>query len=143
MIFSISWIVLPIRTFFRLFDVMIVSRMISWLYFLMPSLVFLLMIFYISAYFIRCLSSPFSTISRRFVTRARVGGLLIALATLDAPCWNVSFMVSLMVSMSSSSRIGLSIQVGIRPSLVLFVRHLILVASWSYISFSFPPLRPI
>ena len=133
MIFSISWIFLPIRTFFRLFYVMIVSRMISWLYFLMPSLVFLLMIFYISAYFIRCLSSPFSTISRRFVTRARVGGLLIALATIDTPCWNVSLMVSLMVSMSSSSRIGLSIQVGIRPSLVLFVRHLILVASWSYI----------
>ena len=51
-----------------------------------------------------------STISHRFVIRARVGddilnfsGLLIAIATLDARYWIMSVVVSLMVSMSSSS----------------------------------------
>jgi len=55
------------------------------------------MVLDISAYSIRCLSSPFSAISRRFVIRAIVGdailglcGLLIALATTDALCWIVS-----------------------------------------------------
>ena len=54
--------------------------------------------------------SPFSAISRRFVIKVHVGddildfcGLLIALATLDALCWIMSTMLSLMVSMSSSS----------------------------------------
>ena len=56
------------------------------------------------------LSSPFPTISRRFVIWAHVGddivdfsGLSIALATLDALCWIMSVMVLTMVSMSSSS----------------------------------------
>ena len=56
----------------------------------MSSLAFFLMVLHISVYSIRCLSSPFSTISRRFVIRARVGddildfsGLLIVLATFD------------------------------------------------------------
>ena len=40
------------------------------------------------------------------------------------------------------SRIGFSIPVGIRSSLILFVWHLFLVASWSSI-FSFPSLRPV
>ena len=78
-----------LRTFVRLFDAMIVSRMISWLYFLMSCLAFFLMVLNIFAYSIRCLSS-FPIISRRFVIRALVGddildfnGLLIALATLD------------------------------------------------------------
>ena len=55
------------------------------------------MFLHISAYSIRCLLSPFSAISRRFVIRARVGGdiidccgLLIVLATLDALCWIMS-----------------------------------------------------
>ena len=59
-------------------------------------------------YSIHYLSSPFLTISRRFVFRARVGddtfdfsGLLFALATLDALCWIMSVMVS-MVSIPSS-----------------------------------------
>ena len=50
------------------------------------------------------------TISRRFVTRTRVGddildfsSLLIALATLDAFCSIMYVMVSFMVSMSSCS----------------------------------------
>ena len=94
----------------RLFGAMIVSLMISWLYFPMSCLAFFLMVLHISAYSIGCLSSPFSTISRRFVIRACVGddildfnGLLIALATLDALCWTMSVMASLMVSMSSTS----------------------------------------
>ena len=64
---------------------------------------------HISMFSIRCLSSPFSTISRRFALWARVGddivdfsGLLIVFATLDALCRTMSVMVSLMVSMSSS-----------------------------------------
>ena len=68
------------------------------------------MVLHISAYCIRCLSSPFPTISRRFVIRARVVddildscGLLIALATLDPLCRIAYVMVSLMVSMPSSS----------------------------------------
>ena len=84
--------------------------MIYWSYFLISSIAFFLMVLHISAYCICCLSSPFPTISRRFVNRARVGddiiyfsGLLIVLATLDALCWIMSLMVSLMVSMPSSS----------------------------------------
>ena len=76
----------------------------------MPCLAFFLMVLHIAAYSTHCLSSPYSTISRRFVIRAHVGddnldfsGLLIALSTLDALCWIMSVVVSLMVSMSSSS----------------------------------------
>ena len=68
------------------------------------------MVLHIYAYPIRCLLSPLSAICHRFVTSARVGddildfsGLLIALATLDALCWIISVMVSLVVSTSSSS----------------------------------------
>ena len=67
--------------------------MISWLYFLVSSLTFFLMVLHISAYSIRYLMSPFPAISHRFVIRARVGddildlcGLLIALATVDVLC---------------------------------------------------------
>ena len=76
----------------------------------MSSLAFFLMVLHISTYSNCCLSSSFSTISRRFVMRVRVddaildiSGLLIALATLDALCLILSVVVSLMVSMSSSS----------------------------------------
>ena len=110
-VISLSWpSFCVLRTVFRLFDSMIVSRMMSWVYFLMSSLVFILMVFYISANLIRCLLPPVPAISRRFVISARVGdaildfhGLLIALATLDALCWIMYVIVSLMVSMSSSS----------------------------------------
>ena len=61
------------------------------------------------AYYIRCLFSSFSAISRRFIIRARVGddildfcGLFISLATLSAVRWITSVMVSFMVSMSPS-----------------------------------------
>ena len=47
--------------------------MISWLYSLVYSLAFFLMVLYISAYSIIYLVSPFSSISRRFVVRVRVG----------------------------------------------------------------------
>ena len=70
---------------------MIVSRMISWLYFLVSSLAFFLMVLHVSAYSIRCLSSPILTVSRHFT-----------IMTLDALCWIMSVLVSLMVSMSSS-----------------------------------------
>ena len=91
----------------------------------------LLMVFHISAYYIRCLLSQFCTISRRFVFTARDGddslnfsGLLVALATLDVPCWNMSVIVSLMLSMSSGS-------CSVSNLLTLFEWHLLLVASWS------------
>ena len=68
---------------------MIVSRMISWLYFLMPCLAFFCMVLQFFAYPILCLSSSFPNISRRFVIRALVrddlldfSGLLIALTDL-------------------------------------------------------------
>ena len=80
------------------------------MYFLISSFAFFPIVLHISAYNIRWLSSPFSTISRHFVIRPRVGDdildssrLLIALATLDVICWIMSVMVSLMVSMSSIS----------------------------------------
>ena len=68
------------------------------------------MVLHISAYYALYISSPFSTISRRFVIRNRVGDdifdfscLLIAVATFDALCWIMPVMVSLMTSLSSSS----------------------------------------
>ena len=108
---NLSWPSFSVlRTFFGLFDDLIISRMISWLYFLMSPLAFCFMFLHISAYSIRCLLSPFSAISRRFVIRARVGddildlcGLIIALATHDALCRIMSVMILLMVSISSSS----------------------------------------
>ena len=97
-------------TFLRLFDTMIVSRRIFLLYFFVSSPDFFLMVLHISAYSIRCLSSLVSTISWRFVIRARAGdnildcsGLLFAVATSNARCWIMYVMFSLMVSMSSSS----------------------------------------
>ena len=97
----------------------------------MFSLIFFLMILHISAYSVRCLLSPFPAISRRFVIKAHAGdyildfcGLLIALAILDALCWIMSVTVSLMVSMSSSSR---------------SVSNWILNSSWN--SIFFDPIR--
>ena len=63
----------------------------------MPSLEFFLMVLHISAYFIRCLLSPYSAISRRFVIRARIGDDILdfcALAILDALCLIMPVMVS-------------------------------------------------
>ena len=120
----------------RIFDVMISSHMISWLNIRMSSLGFCLMVLHISAYSIRCLSSPFSTIFRRFIVRTRVGDdfhdfsdLLINLATLEALCCIMFVMVSLVAPSSVVSRDGFSIRVGIRSYLFLFVRYLLLVAS--------------
>ena len=76
----------------------------------MSSLAFFLMVLQNCAYYIICLLSPFPAISLRFVIKVRVGddildflGLLIALSTLDALCWIMSVMVSLIESMSSGS----------------------------------------
>ena len=74
---------------------MIVSRMISWLYFLMSPLALPLMVFFISAYSIRCLLPPFPPHFSSFRDLgARVGddildfhGLLIVFVTLlDRVC---------------------------------------------------------
>ena len=73
---------------------MIVSRMVSSMYFLMSSLAFFLIALHISACSIRCLLSPFSAISRGFVIRACVGDDILDFTYV---------MVSLMLSMSSSS----------------------------------------
>ena len=74
----------------------------------MSPLIFFLMVS-ISAYFIRCLSLPFSNIFRRVVIRARVGDdilaficLVITLATLDGLCWIMSGIVSMSSSPCSS-----------------------------------------
>ena len=118
---------------------MIVSRMISWLYYLMSSVALFFMVLHISAYSVLCFPSPFSTVSRRFVIRAHIGDdllhfsdVLISSASVDALCWIIYVMVSFMVSIVLVvTRIGFSIQVRIRSSLILFVWHLLLVASWS------------
>ena len=64
----------------------------NWLYFLMSCLAFLLIVLHSSASSIRCLSSPYSTISRCFIIRAGFyddivdfSGLLIA-ALFDNVC---------------------------------------------------------
>ena len=87
----------------------------------MSSLVFILMVLHISAYSIRCLSSLFSTIPRRFVIKTRVGddildccGLLIAFANLEAPSWIMYVKDSLIVSMSFRSRMSFTILVEIQ-----------------------------
>ena len=118
----------------------------------MSSLVFFLIDLHISAYSIRCLLSPFPAISRRFVTRARVGdgtldicGLLFALATIDALCWIISVMVSLMVSMSSSSYSVSNRFLSSSWNSIFFdpIRVASTIGGLLVIYFSFPPLRPV
>jgi len=59
-VISLSWpSFYVLRTFFSLFDATIVSRLMSWLYCLVSSLAFFLMVMHISAYSILCLLSPF------------------------------------------------------------------------------------
>ena len=98
---------------------------------------FFLIVLHFSAYSMRCLMSPFPAISRRLVIRARIGdnilhlcALIIVLASLDALCWIISVMVSLIVLVVS--RINFSIQFGIRSPLILFVWYLLLVVSLIY-----------
>ena len=94
-------------TILRLFDTMIISRTISWLYLLLCSLCVGLAYF---AHSINSLPLLFPAISCPFIIKARVVdnifdicGLLRALATLNMLCWIMSVMISLMVSMLSSS----------------------------------------
>ena len=108
------------------------------------------MVLLISAYSIRCLSSSFPTISRCFVIWARVGddildyiGLLIALATLDAQCWIMSVMVSLMVSMSSSYCSVSNRFLNLSWNSVFFDPICVASTLGLVIHFSIPPLRPI
>ena len=69
-------------------------HVISWMHSLLSSFAFFLMVLYISADALRCLTSPFPTCSPLFVIRVSVGdgiidlsSLLIALATLVTLCW--------------------------------------------------------
>ena len=101
---------------------------------------------------IHCLLLPFLAISRCFFIRAHVGddildlyGLLLSLLLLTrfvGSClwWFRSWWRYHQVIVVS--RIDFSIRVGIRSSLILFVWHLLFVASSSSM-FSFPPLRPV
>ena len=107
-------------TFLRLFDVIVVSRMISWLYFLMSALAFFLMVLRISTYSTPCLSAPFSTISRRFVIKVRVvddilyfSRLSVALSTLDTLCWIMLWCRCCLVLVVSP--VGFSIRAQICP----------------------------
>ena len=113
----------------------------------------LMLCFWWSCTFLRILFMAyrrrFPTISRLFVIRDRVGDdildfsyLLIALATLDALCWVVSVMVSLMASRSCSfSNRCLN---SCRNSIFFdpIYGYMVLVASSSSIV-SFTPLRPV
>ena len=65
-------------TFFSLFDAMIVARMNSWLYFLVSSLAFFLMVLHNSVYSIRGLLTPFPAISRGFVIRSGMWLVMIS-----------------------------------------------------------------
>ena len=128
-------------TFLRFSDAMTVSRMLSLLLFLMSYLTFVLVVLHISVYSIRCLSSPFSTNSLGFVIMASISddilefsSLLIALAI------HARFVGSCMWCFRSwcrcylvlvVSRIGFSVRLGIRSSVVLFVWYVFLVASGS------------
>ena len=132
---------------------MIVSIVIYYMYFLMSYLAFFLKDskWMIYAYPICGLSPPFSTISRRFLIRARFGddildfsGLLIALATLYALCWIMLVMVSVLVSMSSSYCSVSNRFLSLRWSSIFFdsIWYILFVASWSS-TFSFPHQRPV
>ena len=75
----------------------------------MSSLAFFFVVLHIYAYFIRCLSSPFSIFTRRFAIRDRAWWrfaefhwLLIVLYSLDTFRCIMPMVVSLMLSMSSS-----------------------------------------
>ncbi|KAK2173822.1 hypothetical protein NP493_848g03070 [Ridgeia piscesae] len=92
-----------LRTFLRLFNAMLLSRMISWLYFLMSSLAFFFMVLHITLFGVyrRCFP-PFLVVS---------SSELVTLSLMCEACWFpqpllarfICVMVSLMVSMSSSS----------------------------------------
>ena len=96
-------------TLFKLFDVAIVFRMVSRLYFLMSSFAFFLRVLHTSVYTMQSLV-VFLTISLRFFISALVGvdnldlsHLVFCLAMFVAVCWIISVMFSFRVSISSSS----------------------------------------
>ena len=96
-------------TLFKLFDVSIVFRMVSRLYFLMSSFAFFLRVLHISVYSMQSLA-VFFTISLRFFISALVGvdnldlsRLVFCLAMFVTVCCIISVMFSFRVSISSSS----------------------------------------
>ena len=125
MVFSWSWISLPclsrsviclywpsvcvLLTFFSLFNAMILFRMLSWLYFLISSLVFFLCSIFLHILFLVYLPSfpsqlVVSSLAFVLVTISCISrGLSNAYDTLVAPLWIMYVMFSLMMSMSSSS----------------------------------------
>ena len=99
-IISLSWHnVCVLLTFFRLLDAMIGSYMISWFYFLMYFSAFLLLVLHISAFTVRCVSSPFPTVADDML---HFSGFSVALVTLVVHCWIKPVMPLHMVLMSFS-----------------------------------------
>ena len=137
-----------LRTFLRLFNAMLLSRMISWLYFLMSSLAFFFMVLHITLFGVyrRCFP-PFLVVS---------SSELVTISLMCVACWFPQPLLARFVGsyvwwfhswcrcrlVPVVSQIRFSIRVGIRSSLILFVRHLLLVASLSSIV-SFRPIRPV
>ena len=100
-IISLSWhSVCVLLTFFRLFDTMIGSYMICWFYFLMYFSAFLLLVLHISAFTVRCVSSPFPTVADNMLN---FNGFSVALVTIFVHWWIMPVMPSLVVFMSFSS----------------------------------------
>ena len=96
-------------TLFKLFDVSIVFRTVSRLYFLMSSFAFFLRVLHISVYSMQSVA-VFFTIFLRFFISALVGvdnlelsDLVFCLAMFVTVCCIISVMFSFRVSISSSS----------------------------------------
>ena len=124
-------------TFLRLYGAMIISRMISWLYFLM----YVLLSFWWSCIF---LYIPFIAY-RQFIIRAHVddnilefNGLLIDIYLL-LTCFVGLYLWCLCCLVLVVSWIW----VGIWPSLILFVWYRSILGSLLFIIVSFPSLLPV
>ena len=100
-IISLSWhSVCVVRTFFRLLDAMIGSYMNSWFYFLMYFSAFLLLVLHISAFTVRCVSSPFPTVADDML---HFNCFSVVLVTLVVHWWIIPLTPLLVVLMSFSS----------------------------------------
>ena len=132
---------------------MIVSRMVSWLYFLMSSLAFFLMVLQFPRTIIL-----FFVCSRRFPPflvvssscRARAGdvtldfsGLLNALATLGVLCMRLFRIWCRCRLFLVVSQIGFSIRIGIRDLLWSYLCGIYSLWPLGHILFLIPPLCPV
>ena len=114
-----------LRTFLRFFDAMIVSHIISWLYFLKSSLV----VWHISAYSIQCLSPLFPTSSLPFFIRAIVGDDILDVSVLNrflTSSWNSIFCDPVCVA----STLGDLLIINLFP-FHLYVQFLFIAIMWS------------